>query len=262
MSEARLQREARFHDQAFAGNIRTRTGKFYEVARAAKRHYHRLIDEDCAGRRVLEYGCGRGSHAYALAHLGAEVVGIDLSREGILQAVTQGRERGLEQRLAFRVMDAEALAFPDDHFDLVCGSGILHHLDLDAACGELVRVLKPDGRAVFYEPMGHNPLINLYRKLTPRMRSEDEHPLLAHDLVRLAAHFDEARLHYYGLCTLMAVPLRKAPGFRGLLTVLECLDSILLRSPVVRRQAWLVVVELHRLAERRQAAKTHTSGSH
>ena len=79
------------------------------------------------------------------------------------------------------------------------------------------------------------------------MRSEDEHPLLAKDLQRLAAHFDAASLHYYGLCTLMAVPLRKAPGFRRLLAVLERLDSILLRLPLVRRQAWLVVVHLRRL---------------
>ena len=246
MSGGRLQREARFHDQAFAEDVRARAGKFYEVASAAKVHYHRLIDQDCAGRRVLEYGCGRGSHAFALARQGAGVVGIDLSREGIHQALAQARERGLEERLSFRVMNAEALAFPDGHFDLVCGSGILHHLDLDAACRELVRVLKPEGQAVFFEPMGHNLVINLYRRLTPRMRSEDEHPLLVQDLQRLASHFREGGLHHYALCTLMAVPFRRWPGFRGLVAVLERLDSILLRLPVVRRQAWLVVLQLRR----------------
>ena len=246
MSDARLRREARFHDQAFADNIRAPAGKFYEVASAAKGHYHALIDRDCAGRRVLEYGCGRGSHAFALARLGAEVVGIDLSRKGIRQAVTRACEGGLEDRLSFHVMNAEALAFPDDRFDLVCGSGILHHLDLHAACRELVRVLKPEGRAVFFEPMGHNLLINLYRKLTPRMRSEDEHPLLARDLRTLAGYFQEARIRYYALCTLMAVPFRRVPGFRGLLAVLQWLDGILLRLPLVQRQAWLVVVQLER----------------
>ena len=248
MSGGRLQREARFHDQAFAEDVRARAGKFYEVASAAKVHYHRLIDQDCAGRRVLEYGCGRGSHAFALARQGAGVVGIDLSREGIHQALAQARERGLEERLSFRVMNAEALAFPDGHFDLVCGSGILHHLDLDAACRELARVLKPEGRAVFFEPLGHNLLINLYRKLTPRMRSEDEHPLLAKDLQRLVTLFQAGGVHYYALSTLMAVPFRRVPGGRGLIAALERLDSVLLRLPVVRRQAWLVVLELRRSA--------------
>ena len=246
MSYGRLRREAWFHDQAFAEGLRAGAGKFYEVASAAKGHYHRLIDEDCAGRRILEYGCGRGSHAFSLARLGADVVGIDLSRVGIRQAITQAREGGLEDRLSFGVMNAEALAFPDGHFDLVCGSGILHHLDLDAACRELARVLKPEGRAVFFEPMGHNLVINLYRRLTPKMRSKDEHPLLARDLDRLASYFHGGDIRYYALCTLMAVPLRRVPGFRGVLAALERLDAVLLRLPLVKRQAWLVVLQLER----------------
>lgn len=44
--------------------------------------------------------------------------------------------------VAFRLMDAEALEFPPDTFDLICGTGILHHLDLDAAYGQIARSLR------------------------------------------------------------------------------------------------------------------------
>lgn len=246
MSDTRLQREAEFHDQTFAGNARARASKFYFTAAAAKRYYHDLIDENCAGQRVLEYGCGKGSHAFTLARLGADVVGIDLSPEGIRQATARAVQEGLEGQLSFEVMNAEALAFPENHFDLVCGSGILHHLDLDAACRELFRVLKPEARAVFFEPLGHNLLINLYRKLTPKMRSKDEHPLLAHDLKTLAGYFHEANVRYFALCTLMAVPFRGLPGFRLLVRILERIDGLLLRLSLVKWQAWLVVVLLER----------------
>ena len=246
MADARLQREAEFHDQAFAGNARVRAGRFYSVAASAKRHYHALIDEDCAGRRVLEYGCGKGSHSFALARLGADVVGIDLSPEGIRQATSRAGEERLGDRLSFEVMNAETLAFPDNHFDLVCGSGILHHLDLEAACRELVRVLKPEARAVFFEPLGHNPLINLYRRLTPKMRSEDEHPLLGHDLKTLTRHFQETDTRCFALCTLLAVPFRGLPGFELLVRILERIDGLLFRLSFVRRQAWLVVLQLGR----------------
>jgi ubiquinone/menaquinone biosynthesis C-methylase UbiE len=64
-------------------------------------------------------------------------------------------------------MNAEATTFPDNSFDLICGSSILHHLNLDKACAEIRRILRPDGGAVFIEPLGHNPLINMFRKLTP-----------------------------------------------------------------------------------------------
>ena len=247
MTNDRLQREAQFFNHVFAANTRARgASKFYTVARAARRHFRALIDENCKGQRVLEYGCGKGKHAFILASRGADVVGIDISVEGIRQATAQARTEGLEDKLTFEVMNAEALEFPDDHFDIVCGDSILHHLNLDSACHELVRVLKPEGRAVFREPLGHNLLINLYRKLTPRMRTEDEHPLLARDIETLAGYFQEAHIHYYALCTLMAVPFRALPGFKMLLAVLEWLDGILLRLPFVKRQAWQVVVQLDR----------------
>jgi SAM-dependent methyltransferase len=82
--------------------------------------------------------------------------------------------------------DAHHTPYPDAAFDLVIGDGILHHLDLDVALGEVHRVLKPGGRAVFREPRLDNPLLKLFRRLTPSARTEDERPLDAADLRRIA----------------------------------------------------------------------------
>lgn len=243
-ASGRLEREAAFHDRAFAGHTRAAAGKFYAITASSKGLYRELILRDCAGRQVLEYGCGTGSHAFDLATSGAQVAGIDISPEGIAQARTRAAAEGLEHRLHLQVMNAEALEFPAGHFDLICGSGILHHLDLERALAELRRVLKPGGRAVFFEPLGHNPLIALYRRLTPAMRSADEHPLRWADLQQIAGHFARARFHCFHLSSLLAVPCRKLPGFRVLLRGLEALDRLLFRLPFLRKQAWIVVVEL------------------
>ena len=61
-------------------------------------------------------------------------------------------------------------------FDIVYGTGILHHLEINKCLNEIHRILKPDGNLLFVEPLGTNPLINLYRKFTPNSRSKDEHP--------------------------------------------------------------------------------------
>ena len=37
--------------------------------------------------------------------------------------------------------------------------------------------MKPSAGALFIEPLGHNPVINLYRRRTPEQRTVDEHPL-------------------------------------------------------------------------------------
>ena len=87
-------------------------------------------------------------------------------------------------------MDAEELKFNESSFDLICEIGILHYLKLEKAYSELQRVVKKDGVALFIEPLGHNPFIKLYRKLTPRLRTLDEHPLLSKDLILAKKYFD------------------------------------------------------------------------
>jgi SAM-dependent methyltransferase len=250
-SPSRLEREAAFHDRAFAGRTRAAAGKFYAVTAASKGLYRELILRDCAGKAVLEYGCGTGSCAFELAAAGARVAGIDISPEGIAQARARAQAEGVSGRLRLEVMDAEALEFPAGSFDLVCGSGILHHLDLERALAELCRVLRPGGRAVFFEPLGHNPLIALYRRFTPAMRSADERPLRWGELHLIARRFARAEFRCFHLASLLAVPFRKLPGFGALLGALEALDRLLFRVPFLRKQAWIAVMELEGPAQDR-----------
>ncbi len=191
--DPRLEREREFHDRAFGEDVRAAAKRFYAVTGAMLAWYEEMLSAQARGARALEYGCGPGSRAFHLARSGAHVVGIDISPVAIEQATERGREQGLEDRLTFCVMDAEQLEFPDVSFDIVCGSGILHHLNLTRAYAEIARVLKPGGIGVFTEPLGHNPAINAYRNRTPALRTVDEHPLLMDDLARAKRFFDERR---------------------------------------------------------------------
>ena len=130
--EARLEREREYHDHAFATGVRASAKRFYSVAGALYRWYEASSPLHADGAQALEYGCGPGSRAFFLAAHGAHVTGIDISPVAIEQATAHGQAEGLEDRLEFRVMNAEALDSPDASYDLVCGSGILHHLDSSA----------------------------------------------------------------------------------------------------------------------------------
>ena len=244
MGTSKAAREAEFHDQAFTSNVRERAGKFYAVAQSSKDFYHKLVGEDCSGKNVLEYGCGTGSQAFTLAERGAQVWGIDISKEGTKLAIEKAATLGVSERTSFKVMDAEALEYPDSSFDIVCGSGILHHLDLEKSIREITRVLKSGGRAVFFEPLGHNPLINIYRRMTPDMRSNDEKPLVVDDLKWIGASFAQVDIRYFHLLSLASVVLRSAPGFDLVRRGLEAIDQTLFGIPWLRKQAWIVVINL------------------
>ncbi len=65
------------------------------------------------GQRVLDVGCGPGRHAYALAELGFEVHGIDISQK-FVDIANEGAPPGA----TFTRVDARAMAF-DKEFDAV-----------------------------------------------------------------------------------------------------------------------------------------------
>ena len=114
----------------------------------------------------------------------------------------------------FLVDNCEKTKFEDNKFDLVYGQGILHHLEISSCIFEISRILKPGGKLLFIEPLGTNPLINLYRRLTPRARSKDEHPLIFKDFDIIKKKFKITDLKFYGFLTLIFFPLYKSGSSR------------------------------------------------
>jgi ubiquinone/menaquinone biosynthesis C-methylase UbiE len=99
---------------------------------------------ETAPARALDVGTGTGAAAFALARRfpDCEIVGVDLSREMIEQAVRK-TPQDLRQRVRFQVADSAALPFADGSFDLVALANMIPFFD------ELARVLQHGGYAVF-----------------------------------------------------------------------------------------------------------------
>lgn len=241
---SRLEREKEYHDQFYPKEqpVEIRA-KYYTITQSIHALYKQILLTDIRGKQVLEYGCGVGGYAFDLAKHGAHVTGIDLSEVAINMAKDAAAQA--ELTIDFRVMNAENLLFEDNSFELICGVAILHHLQIDKAFAELARTLKPDGKAIFWEPLGHNPLINLYRHFTPSMRTPDEHPLRVSDLQLAHNYFRTVETRFFLLTALMAVPFRKFSFFPALLRLLDAMDRFLLRYlPFMRKYAWNVLLDL------------------
>ncbi len=100
---------------------------------------------DVAGRRILDAGCGSGPLLAALRDRGAIVTGIDKSA-GMLELARRRLGDGADLQVAVL---GGPLPFPDDAFEDVTASLVLHYLqDWGPALAELRRVLKPGGRLI------------------------------------------------------------------------------------------------------------------
>lgn len=215
---------------------------FYAIDRANKQYLNDWLLKNTAGKRVLDYCCGTGVQAVKMAKLGAHVYGIDISNNEIDSAVNRAKENRVENKTIFQVMDAEAMAFQDDFFDVVVCTGVLHHLDLDNAFPEIARVLKPGGSVICVEALGYNPFINLYRRLTPHLRTQWEvgHILTLREIKQGLKYFSSVDIRYYHLFTLLVIPFRKKTYFDKMLSIFEALDQVLLRIPLMQLLAWQV----------------------
>lgn len=240
---ARLAREKEYHNKAFAEDIRKSVDKYYDTITLSRARYYSLIHADAKGKRLLEYGCGPGSKAFDLAASGAEITGIDISDVAIQIAADEAKTRGVVAE--FKVMNAEVLEYPNQYFDRIIGSAIIHHLDLHKAYAEIARCLKKEGNAVFIEPLGHNPIINLYRKLTPKLRTEDEHPLKVEDIYLAKNYFEVVDVRYFHLFSIASVVFRNTFLFKPVLNALDGLDALLFKVfPFLKKNSWMSVIEL------------------
>ncbi len=249
----RQEREAHFHDEK--RGLHQQPGspeyarysayqKWYSVAFPVIEKMYRWMDERYAGKLVLDYGCGEGEQALRLARSAGQVIGIDISGQSIEMAREKAKKAGLSDKITFVVGDVEALNYPADTFDGIWCSGVLHHLDVNAAFGEMARVLKPDGGAICNEALGHNVLINLYRRTTPHLRSDDEHPLKKAEVEMAGLHFGGVDRQFHHFMTLASAPFHQTPLKKVLFPPLRLLDRVVLNTPGLRWQAWQVVMML------------------
>ncbi|HPF15309.1 MAG: methyltransferase domain-containing protein [Planctomycetes bacterium] len=250
--EARLAAEAEYQNRRSTGQLdefEERRNKFYYLADRARALYMERIQTLSKGRRVVVVGCAEGG-VTPLARGGARsVLGIDIADEAIANLNRAIQDEGLAQVANAVVGNAEALDLDPASQDLICCSGVLHHLDIEASMRSWSQTLSDEGQVVMMEPMAYNPLVALYRVLTPAMRTDDEHPLVPRDVRIMERYFQKVEVRGFVLTSLASAVFSYLPGMGKLrgwtCTALEAFDRVLLGVlPPLRYLCWTSVITL------------------
>jgi SAM-dependent methyltransferase len=251
--DERKRRELEFHDQHRDRSLTEEkldqdtyeklygNRKFYAATALSNSYLDDWIRVHSKDKVLLDYACGDGSTAIKAAKAGAKLaIGLDISAQSIENAKRDALKAGVEANTYFVQADAENTKLPDNCIDSVVCSGMLHHLDLSFAFPELRRVLVPGGKLLAMEALDYNPIIKLYRMMTPAMRTDWEkaHILDMSDIRFAKRFFDVGEVKFWHIASIFSPYLPK------MLPLLNGIDAVLTKTPLLKYLAWIFTFEL------------------
>ena len=173
----RLKKEQVFHDR-LASTIQIEAidvDVAFEGSTAPENRFILSRLGDVKGKYLLDLGCGAGENSVYFTRKGARCVAGDCSVGMVEVAKSLAQKYNVE--IIARILNVVDIDYPDETFDIVYAANLLHHVDINRSLSEIRRVLKPGGIACMWDPLKHNPIINIYRKLATEVRTPYESPL-------------------------------------------------------------------------------------
>ncbi len=256
------QKEAAFHDE-WAKNTKLSEVEVRAAFEALTAPENRFILSQMGslkGKKVLDVGAGLGESSVYFALLGAEVTMVDISPQMVQLAIELGKSYGV--KINGVVCAAESLNVAPNTFDFVYIANLLHHItDRGKLFAQVQETLKPGGKFYSWDPLTYNPVINVYRKMATKVRTEDESPLTIADLELAKKYFADVGHQEFWLLSLAIFLkyylidrvdpnsdrywkriLRESEKSLWWFKPLQKIDSLLTQIPGLRWIAWNIVM--------------------
>ncbi len=213
--------EKEFHESRFRKKNREVQEKYYAAIEGCAREFTEKLMKAAHGADILEFGCGSDCLAHSVAGVCRSVTAIDMSDVAVSCMKKKSADMGIFNT-KFMVMNPKMLDFDNGSFDLVFGRGIISHLDVRLSFFQMVEVLRPDGIALFWEPVRH----------------------IKRDVEIANMYFRDVNVRFYGLFSLLSVPFMGTRFGDFLLKITSAIDRLILVLPFLKWKAWYCLLEM------------------
>lgn len=213
--------EKEFHEAKFSKKNSKAQGKYYEAIKEGERVFIEKLMKAAHGADILEFGWGSNCMAHSVASICRSVTVIDKSEVAVSIQKKKFADIGISNS-KFIAMDVERLDFDNGSFDVVFGRGIIRQLDVQLSFLQIVEVLRPDGMALFWEPLRH----------------------IKRDIEIANMYFRDVNVRFYGMFSLLSVPFRETRFGDFLLKITSAIDRMIFLLPILKWQAWYCLLEL------------------
>lgn len=200
------------------------------------------------GKSLLDYGAGDGWNTICFAKAKAKVWAIEISEKGVDLIRKKIKANGVSDFVVADVQNCYNTQFESNKFDIIYGGGILHHLDVKTVALEISRILRPEGIAVFIEPIRETKIMDIIKsmvlKVTKRKAdetTENETPLTSERIYSLRNNFKVVNYRYFEVLS----SANKLINSERLNRLLLWADYVLMRFiPGFKKLGRTVVIEL------------------
>jgi SAM-dependent methyltransferase/uncharacterized protein YbaR (Trm112 family) len=204
-----------------------------------------------AGGWLLDIGCANGRSAFPFVKQGVTVIGFDISKKMVRQAIERAEWEGAQDHTTFFVADGSQLPFRDESFEYALIYGVLHHLPAPRkVCVEVLRVLKKGG--IYFGSENNQTifrgLFDVLMKLLPLWSEEaGEQPLISRQMLQEWVRGASVRMRC-GTSVFLPPHLFNLMGTKVARVLLPATDRLFSWAPGLRHQGGLIVFEIQKNA--------------
>lgn len=242
--------------EEFWDNIYKKSNEQYKINNKYLEINNRKLVEllgEIKGKKVLDIGCGNGFLSLYLAKKGAKVTSIDNSSFAI-----KNIKRLAELNKVFikaKKMNVLDLNKMNQHFDLIVGKFILHHIEpFEKFPKILFKILRKNGKGVFIENNSRNKILIFFRKYIvgkfgiPKYGDDQEYPFGSRKIKYLKNTFDHTKIYYPKFVFFIKMNtyiLRWNKKFKYITKIFSLLDNLIHKHcPILNKYSYEQIIEI------------------